>query len=353
MCLRKKINKMKKITYLLVCLTAFLNIGLAQKATLVRSAHIMQSPPFKECHASTIVELSKGKLLAAWFGGTRESNPDVEIWLSFYENGKWNTPLSIANGIVNDTLRYPCWNPVLFKTKEGKLFLFYKVGKNPRTWWGMMIFSYDDGKTWSKPQKLPENILGAIKNKPIQLQNGDILHPSSTESLDEKTWHIHLERCDKNGENWQTIAIENSNFGLIQPTILRYSKKKLQLLSRSRQNKVVQNWSFDNGKTWQPPTMTTLANPNSGIDAVTLKNGWQVLVYNPLAKGKEWSNGRNKLVVGVSKDGVNWTDVYTLEDEKTGEFSYPAIIQSVDGWVHITYTLNRKNIKYVVLNIKK
>lgn len=109
--------------------------------------------------------------------------------------------------------------------------------------------------------------------------------------------------------------------------------------------------SFDNGKTWQPPTVTNLANPNSGIDGVTLKNGWQALVYNPLTKGKEWSNGRNKLVVAVSKDGVQWTDIYTLQEEKTGEFSYPAIIQTADGLVHITYTLNRKNIKNTVLKI--
>ena len=342
---------MKKRTYLFMFLTALLNIGFAQKATLIHSENIIQSPPFKECHASTIVELSKGKMMASWFGGTQESNPDVTIWISTLENGHWSTPLSIADGIINDTLRYPCWNPVLFKTKKGKLFLFYKIGKNPRTWWGMMKHSNDNGKTWSKPEKLPENMLGAIKNKPIQLKNGDMLHPSSTESVDEKTWHIHLEKCDKNGQNWVKIPIENDTFGVIQPTILRYSKDKLQLLSRSRQNKVVQNWSFDNGKTWQSPTMTNLANPNSGIDGVTLKNGWQVLVYNPLPKGKEWSNGRNKLVVAVSKDGSNWTDIYTLEDEKTGEFSYPAIIQSADGWVHITYTMNRKNIKYVILKI--
>ena len=260
---------------------------MAQKATLIRSENIMQKPPFAACHASTIVELSKGKLLAAWFGGTRESNPDVEIWLSFYENGHWGDPLSIADGIINDTLRYPCWNPVLFKTKEGKLFLFYKIGKNPREWWGMMIHSTDDGKTWSKPEKSSENILGPIKNKPIQLANGDILHPTSTESFDAKTWHIHLEKCDKDGRNWQHIPLENGDYDIIQPTILRYSKQKLQLLSRSRQNVVVQNWSYDNGKTWQKPMATKLANPNSGIDGVTLKNGLQALVYNPLIRGKD------------------------------------------------------------------
>ena len=323
----------------------------AQKATLIKSENIMQTPPFKECHASTIVELSKSKFMAAWFGGTRESNPDVTIWMAFHENGKWSPPLSIADGIINDTLRYPCWNPVLFKTKEGKLFLFYKVGKNPREWWGMMKYSTDDAKTWSKPEKLPKNMLGAIKNKPIQLENGEILHPSSTESVDENIWHIHLEKCDKNGQNWVKIPVENDTFGVIQPTILRYSKTKLQLLNRSRHNKVVQTWSNDNGKTWSPLSLTNLPNPNSGVDGVTLKNGWQVLVYNPLNAGESWSAGRKKLSLAMSKDGINWQDVYTLEDEKTGEFSYPAIIQSADGLIHITYTSNRKNIKYVVLKL--
>ncbi len=340
----------KKIFFL--CLISGLgNTLVAQKATLIKSENIMPSPPFKECHASTIVELSKGRMMAAWFGGTRESNPDVTIWVATFENGKWSAPLSIADGIINDTLRYPCWNPVLFKTKEGKLFLFYKIGKNPRTWWGMNIHSEDDGKTWSKPEKLPEGFLGAIKNKPIQLQNGDLLHPSSTESVGENTWHIHLEKCDKNGQNWVKIPIENDTFGVIQPTILRYSKNKLQLLNRSRHNKVVQTWSSDNGKTWSPLSVTNLPNPNSGVDGVTLKNGWQALVYNPMNAGENWSDGRKKLSLAISKDGTNWKDVYTFEDEKTGEFSYPAIIQSADGLVHITYTLSRKNIKYVILKV--
>ena len=340
-------------TYLFPSLLFLTVNSMAQTATLIRSENILQKPPFAECHASTIVALSNGKLMASWFGGTRESNPDVTIWIAFYENGHWGDPLSIADGIINDTLRYPCWNPVLFKTKAGKLFLFYKVGENPREWWGMMIHSIDDGKTWSKPEKLPENILGPIRCKPIQMSNGDILHPSSTESFVGNTWHIHLEKCDKDGQNWQHIPLDNGNYDIIQPTILRYSKNELQLLSRSRQDIVVQIWSYDNGKTWSPTLKTKLANPNSGIDGVTLKNGLQALVYNPLTHGEEWSNGRNKLVVAISKNGVDWTDVFTLEDEKTGEFSYPAIIQSADGLLHITYTLNRKNIKHVILKMEK
>lgn len=330
----------------------FSGLASAQEAKLVKRQLIFDQPPFKECHASTIVELSDGQFLASWFGGTRESNPDVAIWTSRFENGQWSKPVEAANGIESEKKRYACWNPVLFKTREGKLFLFYKVGKSPREWWGEMKTSTDDGKTWSKAEKLPEGMLGPIKNKPVQLANGDILHPTSTESMDAKLWHIHLEKSDKDGRNWQKIPVENGTFGVIQPSILRYSPAKLQLLARSRQNRVVQTWSEDDGKTWSPLTVTNLPNPNSGTDASTLKNGMQLLVYNPRLRGKNWDNGRNKLVVAVSQDGLNWKDIYTLEDQPGGEFSYPAVVQASDGLVHITYTQDRKNVSHVVLEVK-
>ena len=124
------------------------------------------------------------------------------------------------------------------------------------------------------------------------------------------------------------------------------------MLLRSRQNKIIQSWSSDNGQTWGELSSINLPNPNSGIDAVTLKDGSFLLVYNSLPSGKEWSKGRNVLKLGHSKDGVNWTDIYTLENQEKGEFSYPAIIQSTDGLVHITYTYDRKLIKNVILEIK-
>lgn len=324
----------------------------AFKAELIKSEFVFNNPPTPACHASTIVELSNNTFIASWFGGKYESSPDVGIWIAINEKGQWKQPKMLVDGVVNDTLRFPCWNPVLFKTKAGKLLLFYKVGKNPREWWGMKISSDDDGKHWSKPEKLPDGMLGPIKNKPFQLANGEILYPSSTESLDEKVWNIHLEKSDKNASKFQKISIDCDTFGVIQPSILQYAGRRLQLLCRSRQNALVQTWSEDNGKTWSPLSLTTIPNPNSGTDATTLKNGLQVLVYNPLKKGANWFNGRYKLNVAVSKNGSDWQDVYTLEDHKEGEFSYPAIIQSSDGLVHITYTANRKNIKHIVLKVQ-
>ena len=89
-----------------------------------------------------------------------------------------------------------------------------------------------------------------------------------------------------------------------------------------------------------------MANPNSGIDAVTLKDGWFILVYNPTIQGDE---DRARLNVAISKDGMEWKDALILENESKGEFSYPAMIQTSDGRINITYTYNRVNIKHVVL----
>ena len=85
---------------------------------------------------------------------------------------------------------------------------------------------------------------------------------------------------------------------------------------------------------------------------MTLKNGSQLLVYNPAGPGKDWFNGRSKLCVAQSADGQTWRDVAVLENGSTEEYSYPAIIEAQDGSVHITYTYNRQNIKHVVLKAR-
>ncbi len=304
------------------------------------------------CHASTIVETSPGNFIAAWFAGSNEGADDVAIWISKLKGNKWSQPLKIAEGRDSSGNQLPCWNPVLFKTTKNKIILFYKVGKNPREWNGMFIQSFNNGKTWSKPQLLPSGFLGPIKDKPIQLKNGNILCPSSVEKED-GDWSIHLELTNEELSKWKKIKIEkDSNVGVIQPTILLHKDGKLQMLCRSKNNFIYQTWSNDGGNSWSKLAKTLLHNPNSGIDAVTLNDGRLVLVYNPLIKGKEWYKGRNILNVAISNDGKTWTDVYQLEKEKEGEYSYPAVIQASDKSIQITYTYKRKSIKYVVLNIE-
>jgi predicted neuraminidase len=314
---------------------------IAPQPGLVKNEFLFDAPPVPECHASTIVETTGGVLMAAWFAGTREGNKDVGIWLSVLEGTKWSAPKQVADGVQKDQSRHPCWNPVLFQPKEGPLMLFYKVGPSPSSWWGMLMTSGDDGKTWSEARRLPDDIFGPIKNKPVQLADGRILCPSSTEG---HGWRVHFEWSMDNGKTWERTAAVNDGkaFGAIQPSILLHQSGRLQALGRTRQQTVFQIWSEDSGKTWGPMKSTVLPNPNSGIDAVTLRDGRQLIVYNHTTKG------RTPLNVAVSRDGENWEPALVLENEP-GEYSYPAVIQGADGRVHITYTWKRLRIKHAIV----
>ncbi|MDP3469417.1 MAG: sialidase family protein [Daejeonella sp.] len=321
----------------------------AQSAFIkVREELIFQDVPFAQCHASTLLETSNGEILAAWFGGTHEGNKDVKIWTSANFDGKWTVPKVVAEGNFGAAGTFPLWNPVLFRNSAGKIFLFYKAGPNPREWWGMYKTSQDRGKTWSEAIRLPDGILGPIKNKPVQLMDGTILSPSSTETME--NWKVHIERSIDQGKTWQRIPVDpDTEFGVIQPSILTYPDGRLQILCRSKEGNVIESWSDDNGLTWSKMKRTVLLNPNSGTDAVTLNYGSQLIVYNPLIPGKEWFNGRFKLTIAQSSDGAKWKDVMILEDGTKEEYSYPAIIQTRDGRIHISYTFDRKNIKYLVI----
>lgn len=319
---------------------------------LVLSEFIYETAPFPECHASTIVETSGG-LVAAWFGGTGEKHPDVGIWLSRRSGDGWSTPVEVANGVQNEKLRYPCWNPVLFQPKAGPLMLFYKVGPNPEKWWGMLMTSTDAGKTWSAPTRLPEGFIGPVKNKPIQLANGDILSGSSTE---DNGWRVHFERSSDLGKTWKMIGPihDGKQIGAIQPSIIAHADCHLQAIGRTRQNRVFTTESADSGATWSPMSLLQLPNPNAGTDAVALKDGRFLLVYNHSAgRASQWDYGRAVLNVAVSKDGKNWDGALVLEKHDKGEYSYPAVIQTSDGLVHAVYTWQRKRIRHVVIDPSK
>ena len=312
---------------------------------------------FPSCHASTIEETEHG-LVAAWFGGTGEKHPDVGIWISRNMNGNWSSPVEVVNGVQNESLRYPCWNPVLFQPAEGPLMLFYKVGPNPRQWWGMLTTSDDEGLTWSNAVKLgtgpSDHLLGPIKNKPVQLKDGSILCPSSSETRNK--WTIHFELSLDMGKTWEFIGPINDGveFDAIQPSVLFHSGGLLQVLCRTKQGVISQSWSEDQGRTWGPMEATMLPNPNSGTDAVTLKDGRQILVYNHIIPSQTWGS-RSKLNMAVSEDGINWSAAALLENDPDpdSEYSYPAVIQTRDGMIHLTYSWNRKVIKHVVIDPSK
>jgi predicted neuraminidase len=347
---------MKPSPFLLLATLSTAALAAPHPAVL-SSGFMNEGAPYPECHASTIVETAPGQFVAAWFGGTKERNPDVGIWVTRQEGGKWLSAVEVANGIQSDGKpRLPTWNPVLFQPKKGPLVLFYKIGPSPSQWWGMMMTSADGGKTWGAPRRLPDGILGPVKNKPVELAEGSWLSASSTEG-NKDGWLVHFELSRDQGATWEKIGPVKKGpaFDAIQPSILFHKEGKMQVLCRSKQGVVVQSWSADGGKTWGALTATELPNPNSGTDAVTLADGRQLIVYNPTAhRPTEAKGDRFPLAVAVSSDGLSWQRVVTLETEpRVSGYAYPAVIQAADGQVHITYTFGRKLIKHVVLDPAK
>ena len=323
--------------------------GALVSADLIYS---LENRPTPQCHASTIAETPNG-LVAAWFAGTREKHTDVGIRLSRLVEGKRTASIEVADGSEGEDKEYPCWNPVLFQPKKGPLMLFYKVGPTPSRWWGVLLVSENNGRTWGNRRKLGRDdkighLIGPVKNKPVQLADGTILCPSSTEH---KGWRVHFEATQDFGKTWKVIGPINDGkeFGAIQPSVLTYADGRMQVMCRSQQKVVTQSESNDGGKTWGKMNASILPNPNAGTDAVTLKDGRQLIVYNHTTRGLRFPSGRNMLNVAISSDGKNWKPVLTLERAK-GEYSYPAVIQAKDGKVHITYTYLRQSVKHAVLD---
>jgi predicted neuraminidase len=208
----------------------------------------------------------------------------------------------------------------------------------------MVMASPDHGRTWGTPRRLPDGILGPIKNKPVQLASGTIVSGTSTEH---DGWRVHMERSTDQGATWTATAPLNDGrtVGAIQPSILVHPGGRLQAIGRTRgAGRIFETWSEDEGRTWSALAMTDLPNPNAGTDAVTLADGRFLVVYNHTPKG------RSPLNVATSTDGRQWLAGVVIEDEPGREFSYPAVIQTRDGLVHVTYTWRRERIRHVVID---
>lgn len=329
------------------------------------------STPFPSSHASTIVELKDGDLMAAWFGGTHERAPDVAIWGSRCVRGVWSAPVELAR-----EPDVPEWNPVLFHTEDGTLWLYYKVGPSPDEWSARRMFSRDEGMTWTKPEQLPAGLLGPIRAKPLVLPDGTIVSGTSFEAYD--TWAAWVERSTDGGKTWAKIgpitispAVDEATtpapdpkpgdpgfgvksrgsrdtVGIIQPSIVSLGGRHLRMYARSQTiaSKIAVADSMDDGVTWTEARFLDLPNNNSGIDAVRLRDGRVVLIFN------DTTRGRSPLNLAVSRDGEHFRIFATLEDS-VGEFSYPALIQAANGDLLMTYTWNRKTIKFVRMPLRE
>ena len=405
-------------------------------AAITKDEFLYNEAPFPACHGATLVECKNGDLVAAFFGGTKEKNPDSNIWICRKPKGanQWTAPVQVADGIyteytrrafseedlqkfaqrekivdrlmketsgttkddraklyrtamlemggakeaapavpigdnltspiwmaatpkggkplVNEEWRKPCYNPVLFQTADGKLMLFYKIGYGVSDWRGFYIASKNNGKSWSKPVALPEGFLGPIKNKPVYV-NGRMICPSSTEA---GGWKFHFEISDDHGKTWKYVGpLESDPILCIQPSILILSDGRLMALGRTKNARLAVTYSNDNGDTWSKVTLSELPNNNSGTDAVTLKDGRHVVVYNDFATIPGTPKGlRTPLALIVSDDdGRTWKQKIVLEDSPISQYSYPSIIQGKDGKLHVVYTWRRERICYKEIDLSK
>ena len=310
--------------------------------------------PTPSCHASTVVELSNGDLLASWFGGTREGAPDVAIWQSRRTASGWSQPYAVVR--EPDIATY---NPVLFYSAAHVLWLYYKFGPHPDSWTAGRTHSSDEGHTWAPLEHLPAGLYGPIRSKPLVLRDDTILSGTSVESYE--SWACWIERSTDQGQSWKRIgpiaappslAISKpkigDEYGIIQPSLVDMGGKHIRLYARSTQTigKICQSDSYNDGLTWSEVKTTELPNPNSGIDVVRLRDGRLVMIYN------RSTHARTPLNLAISHDGEHWKDFYELETEP-GEYSYPALIQAQNGDLLMTYTWRRKKIRFVRYPIGK
>ena len=364
---------------------------------VVEKQFVYKNEDFPQCHASTLCFAENGDLLAAFYGGTAEHNPDTKARLCRKDKGTdfWTRPVVVAEP---DKERYCLDNPVLFRIPEPgePVRLWYKIrpGYNMKEgvidistihfWEARMKTSYDNGRTWSEMEPMPTGFLGPIKNKPVY-RDGRLICPSSFEAKFEheghrihfewtddkcKTWHlsepdgVEMSIPTKNrmpgrvGENKDNPKNPNDYYGVyrhinsIQPTIFIHKDGSLQALCRTGNSKMSCTWSYDNGQTWTKEVLTDMPQNGSGIDGTTLPDGRFVLAYNKFESLPGIGGGpRTPLVVAVSEDGTNWTDVVTLEDDAIKEYSYPCVICDDEGYVHIAYTWRRYRVKYVKLKL--
>jgi predicted neuraminidase len=319
---------------------------LSWQPGLLSTRFVFDTMVTPECHAATLAQRSDGAIVAAWFGGTHEGHVDVGVWQSVFDGQSWAWPLEVGHGYFLDGTPSSTFNPVLFQYPDSDVMLLFYLGGELESSHGTLQVSRDGAMTWSEPWLLSDSVSsGAMKNKPVLLDDGTLIYPSSSGG------RLKFLSTSDFGETWsQTSLTPAGEFEGLQPTILVHTNGALQALARSQSGSILTSWSTDQGNTWSVLEKTSLPNNNSGIDAVTLSDGRFLLVYNHVGiPDGYWGGPRTPLNVAVSEDGIHWSAAVELEDED-GEFSYPAVIQAADGTVHVLYTWNRLRIKHVTLD---
>ena len=279
-------------------------------------------------HASCIAQMPSGDLLTVWVAGSKEAAADTAIVASRRTAGSsWSKPIVVA-----DTMNAGDANPVLFVDDRGTAWLFYVslIGEGNLCLGQVLVqTSNDDGQTWSAPRPALDGLCTLIKNKPIILRGGRWVLPAYQQAIYQSQFWI----SDDAGQTWLSAApLSTTPDANLQPAVAQIADGSLYALMRGTGGFTWMGRSFDCGRSFAMQRRDDLPNPNSGIDMTRLADGRLLLAFNPSA------TDRTPLAVSfLFDDGIHWSNPKTIEDGQ-GELSYPSIIQTADGIIHITYS---------------
>lgn len=354
-------------------------------------------------HASCIVELPNGDLLAVWYENgpadpgyyyslDRDKSDNVRIGGARRGRGAggWGKPFVMA-----DTYGVSDNNPALLVDRQKRLWLIFPtlLAVPQRTWGSSLLqfkvstdFEKPGRPRWDKtgilvvhPKGLDEVVAryanelrrGADRENnndrrarmllerlsdpfarrlgwmprahPLARRDGTVLIPFSNENFNAAAMAL----TDDGGETW-TISRAVPGVGVTQPSVVEFPDGKLVAFFRDAtgRRKIQRSESRNGGLTWSEVASTELPNPGAGIEAVLLRNGHLAMIYNPLIKSP-----RDKLAISISEDaGKTWKWTRLIEDQPGGRFDYPSLIQAADGTLHATYSFHLKTVKHVQFN---
>lgn len=297
-------------------------------------------------HSSTIAQMPNGDLLVTWFGGSSEGKPDVALWSARKPAGAdaWNKPAPIV-----DEPQVPEGNSVLFTDSKGTVWLFFVRKYDPKwdAWDKTYLFiqtSNDSGFTWTEPRKITDQMGWMVRNNISEMPDGRLLLPIYHEA---SPVQCLLWLSGDGFKTWEERRVPVTKPESEQPAYVYMGGEKFLMYARhvSVPGKIWSARSDDLGKTWFDIKKTKMPNPDSGLNAIRLKSGALVLAYN------DSGFYRTPLTVALSTDdGKTWPWKKNLETEKK-EFSYPFLIQSRDGNIHLVYTADdRRIIKHAEFN---
>jgi predicted neuraminidase len=296
-------------------------------------------------HCSTITFAPAGDLLCLWYGGSYESADDQALFLARRAKGErtWQPPQ-----VLVQNPEHPPGNAVLFVDGRARVWIVWCRMENPRpmprgSGWNncrlMFRTSDDDGRTWSADREfLGDELRGVPRNPPVRLANGDLVLAVEGRLKDQRGSLFLLGA--EGGTRWSLGGLTT---GGSQPAVVQRRDGSLFALLR-RAPRLPQIESRDGGRTWSAPVPSKIRNPGAGISLTRLAGGHLILVFN------DSDQARTPLSVARSLDeGLTWETPLHLESNP-GEYSYPCVIATPDGRIHVSYTFRRYAIKHAEFN---